>query len=101
DVAFRRAVSELLSAGDSRDVAEHLLPHVCALVGAQWAALLASDGTFVARYPVWTDDDASDASRAGGGNGQRRVVVQTKSGATHPRADKISRSIAHFNSEGL
>ena len=34
DVAFRRAVGELVSAGDSRDVAEHLLPHVCALVGA-------------------------------------------------------------------
>ena len=33
DVAFRRAIGELVSAGDSRDVAEHLLPHVCALVG--------------------------------------------------------------------
>ncbi len=28
DLAFRRAVGELVSAGDSRDVAEHLLPHV-------------------------------------------------------------------------
>ena len=34
DAAFRRAVGELVAAGDSRDVAEHLLPHVCALVGA-------------------------------------------------------------------
>ena len=61
DVAFRRAVGELVAAGDSRDVAEHLLPHVCALVGASRAALLASDGTVVARYPVWTDDDGPDA----------------------------------------
>ena len=60
DAAFRRAVSELVSAGDSRDVAEHLLPHVCALVGASWAALLAGDGTVVARYPVWTEDDGPD-----------------------------------------
>ena len=83
DVAFRRAVSELVSAGDSRDVAEHLLPHVCALVGAQWAALLAGDGTVVARSPVWTDDDGAAAWDAdGAGSGQRRITVQTKSGAT-------------------
>ena len=55
DLAFRRAVGELVSAGDSRDVAEHLLPHVSALVGASKAALLASDGTVVARYPAWSD----------------------------------------------
>jgi diguanylate cyclase (GGDEF)-like protein len=102
DVAFRRAVSELVSVGDSRDVAEHLLPHVCALVGAQWAALLASDGTVVARYPVWTDDDASDASDAGSsGDHQRRVTVQTKSGATHALAVKISPSLPYFGSEEL
>jgi diguanylate cyclase (GGDEF)-like protein len=102
DVAFRHAVSELVSAGDSRDVAEHLLPHVCALVGAQWAALLASDGTVVARYPVWTDDDASDASDTGGNaNGQRRVTVQTTSGATHALAVKISPSMPYFGSEEL
>ena len=34
DVAFRQAIGELVSAGDSRDVAEHLLPYVCAMVGA-------------------------------------------------------------------
>ena len=34
DLAFRRAVGELVSAGDSGEVAHHLLPHVCALVGA-------------------------------------------------------------------
>jgi diguanylate cyclase (GGDEF)-like protein len=102
DVAFRRAVSELVSAGDSRDVAEHLLPHVCALVGAQWAALLASDGTVVARYPVWTDDDAPDGWNAdGAGSGQRRITVQTTSGATHALVVKISPSMPYFGSEEL
>jgi hypothetical protein len=91
DVAFRRAVSELVSVGDSRDVAEHLLPHVCALVGAQWAALLASDGTVVARSPVWTDDDASDAPDVSStGDNQRRITVQTTSGATHALACRTS-----------
>ena len=52
DMAFRRAIGELVSAGDSRDVAERLLPHVCALVGATKAALLAGDGTVVARFPA-------------------------------------------------
>ena len=102
DAAFHRAVSELVSAGDSRDVAEHLLPHVCALVGAQWAALLAGDGTVVARFPVWTDDDAPEALRAeGAGSGQRRITVQTKSGATHALAVKISPSMPYFGSEEL
>ena len=34
DLEFREAVSELVSAGDSKDVGDRLLPHVCALVGA-------------------------------------------------------------------
>jgi diguanylate cyclase (GGDEF)-like protein len=103
DVAFRRAVGELVSAGDSREVGEHLLPHVCALVGASRAALLASDGTVVARYPVWTDEDGSDAwdvdhaSR----DRQRRITVQTHSGATHALAVRISPSMPYFGSEEL
>jgi diguanylate cyclase (GGDEF)-like protein len=102
DVAFRRAVSELVSAGDSRDVAEHLLPHVCALVGAQWAALLAGDGTIVARSPAWTGDDGPAAwDPDGAGSGQRRITVQTRSGATHALAVKISPSMPYFGSEEL
>jgi diguanylate cyclase (GGDEF)-like protein len=102
DVAFRRAVSELVSAGDSRDVAEHLLPHVCALVGARWAALLAGDGTVVARSPVWTDDDAAEAGAADGTATDRsRITVQTKSGTSHALAVKISPSMAYFGSEEL
>ena len=102
DAAFRQAVGELVSAGDSRDVAEHLLPHVCALVGASWAALLASDGTVVARYPVWTEDDGPDPWDAdNSGDGQRRITVQTRSGATHSLAVKISPSMPYFGSEEL
>ena len=102
DAAFRRAVGELVAAGDSRDVAEHLLPHVCALVGASWAALLAGDGTVVARYPVWTEDDGPvpwDADNPK--NGQRRITVQTRSGASHSLAVKISPSMPYFGSEEL
>jgi diguanylate cyclase (GGDEF)-like protein len=102
DAAFRRAVSELVSAGDSRDVAEHLLPHVCALVGASWAALLAGDGTVVARYPVWTEDDGPDPEAADNSkSGQRRITVETRSGATHSLAVKISPSMPYFGSEEL
>jgi diguanylate cyclase (GGDEF)-like protein len=102
DAAFRRAVGELVAAGDSRDVAEHLLPHVCALVGASWAALLAEDGTVVARYPVWTDDDGPDPWDADHSkNGQRRITVQTRSGAAHSLAVKISPSMPYFGSEEL
>jgi diguanylate cyclase (GGDEF)-like protein len=102
DAAFRRAVSELVAAGDSRDVAEHLLPHVCALVGASWAALLAGDGTVVARYPVWTEDDGPDPWESdNSNNGQRRITVQTRSGATHSLAVKISPSMPYFGSEEL
>ena len=102
DAAFRRAVGELVAAGDSRDVAEHLLPHVCALVGASWAALLAGDGTVVARYPVWTEDDGPDPWDADNSkNGQRRITVETRSGASHSLAVKISPSMPYFGSEEL
>ena len=102
DAAFRRAVGELVAAGDSRDVAEHLLPHVCALVGASWAALLAGDGTVVAQYPVWSEDDGPERWDADGAkNGQRPITVQTRSGATHSLAVRISPSMPYFGSEEL
>ena len=102
DAAFRQAIGELVSAGDSRDVAEHLLPHVCALVGASWAALLAGDGTVVARYPVWTDDGSADAWGSDSSrNDHQRITVQTHSGATHALAVKISPSMPYFGSEEL
>jgi len=107
DLAFRRAVGELVSAGDSRDVAEHLLPHVSALVGASNAALLASDGTVVARFPAWTNDDADDDWSDGwdGVDGPdqagNRITVRTHSGATHELAVRISPYMPYFGSEEL
>jgi len=104
DVAFRQAVSELVSAGDSRDVAEHLLPHVCALVGASEAALLAGDGSIVARYPVWLDEegpDLWDGDSDSDGGLHRRITVRTHSGVTHSLAVKISPSMPYFGSDEL
>ena len=110
DLAFRRAIGELVSAGDSRDVAEHLLPHVCALVGASEAALLTGDGTVVARYPVWLDSeglaawDADGDKGAGKGGGEEeagQITVRTHSGATHSLAVKISPSMPYFGSDEL
>jgi diguanylate cyclase (GGDEF)-like protein len=104
DMAFRWAVDELVSAGDSRDVAEHLLPHVCALVGASSAALLASDGTVVARYPAWSNGegvDLGDVDAAGEDRGHDRITVRTQSGTTHALAVSISPYMPYFGSEEL
>jgi diguanylate cyclase (GGDEF)-like protein len=103
DVAFRRAMSELVSAGDSRAVAERLLPHVCALVGASKAALLAEDGTVVARYPVWTSGQASDEwdEEPDVGDGARRITVRTHLGTSHSLAVRISPYMPYFGSAEL
>ena len=115
DVAFREAVGELVSAGDSREVGDRLLPHVCALVGASRAALLTNDGTVVARYPVGTDgdgieewglDEGADGDADGDADGgsdreQRRITVRTHSGTTHVLAVKISPYLPYFGSEEL
>jgi diguanylate cyclase (GGDEF)-like protein len=102
DRSFREAMAELVAAGDSGDVAERLLPHVCALVGASKAALIATDGTVVARYPVqiatdsphpW-DDDAHDGV-------QHRVTVRTHLGATHELAVVVSAYMPYFGSDEL
>jgi diguanylate cyclase (GGDEF)-like protein len=106
DIAFRRAVGELVSAGDPRDVAEHLLPHVSALVGATDAALLAGDGTVVARYPAWSNEGAADDwfdgwTPAGARSTQDRITVRTYSGATHELAVRISPYMPYFGREEL
>ena len=104
DEAFRRAVSELVSANDSLDVAERLLPHVCALVGATEAALLAEDGTVVARYPIWLDDEGVDLWRGQSSSADapdRPITVRTHSGTTHSLAVKISPYMPYFGSEEL
>jgi diguanylate cyclase (GGDEF)-like protein len=102
DTAFRDAVGQLVSAGDSQDVAEHLLPHVCALVGATEAALLSSDGTVVARYPVWVEGASGDWEADVEPRGpNRRITVRTASGATHSLAVRISPYMPYFGSEEL
>jgi diguanylate cyclase (GGDEF)-like protein len=103
DVAFRRAIGELVSAGDSRDVAERLLPHVCALVGATKAALLAGDGTVVARFPVWTRAEGGDEWSGGpaAGDGPHRITVRTDLHGTHVLAVEISAYLPYFGSEEL
>jgi diguanylate cyclase (GGDEF)-like protein len=103
DVAFRQAVGELVSASDSKEVGDRLLPHVCALVGASKAALLTSDGTVVARYPLGADSDGVDEwFEDGAGRGeQRRITVRTHSGPSHVLAVKISRYMPYFGSEEL
>jgi diguanylate cyclase (GGDEF)-like protein len=103
DLAFRRAIGELVSAGDSRDVAERLLPHVCALVGASRAALLAGDGTVVARYPVWVPSDGPDEWNAetGSEDEQHRITVRTSMSGSHALAVKISPYMPYFGSEEL
>ena len=99
--AFRRAMSELVSATDSKDVAERLLPHVCALVSASSAALLTADGTVVARYPVWRDgevpeDWTADAEGTGG-----RITVRAESGVNHVLAVRISPYMPYFGTDEL
>jgi diguanylate cyclase (GGDEF)-like protein len=103
DLAFRRAVGHLVSAGDSKDVADDLLPHVCALVGASEAALLDDDGTVVARYPLWLEGPRPDLwdTDPGGEDGKERVTLRTTSGATHALAVKISPAMEYFGTEEL
>lgn len=106
DVAFREAVGELVSADDSKDVGARLLPHVCALVGASSAALLANDGTVVACFPSWdtgprADGGAGEWGPEGDDGRRRRITVRTHSGATHELAVKISPYLPYFGSEEL
>jgi diguanylate cyclase (GGDEF)-like protein len=104
DKAFREAISELVAAGQSSEVAERLLPHVCALVGASKAALLASDGTVVARYPVRLDVDRPDQwddDTGARGTHHHLVSVRTHLGETHELAVRISPYMPYFGSEEL
>ncbi len=102
DEAFRRAMGELVSAGDSRDVAERLLPHVCALVGASKAALLAGDETVVARHPLWTNgSDPDDWSEGAVEDEERRILVRAKVGSSHSLAVRISSYMPYFGRDEL
>jgi diguanylate cyclase (GGDEF)-like protein len=114
DLAFRQAMTELVSAGGSKDVGDRLLPHVCALVGASKAALLTRDGAVVAQYSTLADrkargrwdlrggyDRSPNAARAGIKGEQRRINVRTTGGDTHVLAVRISPYMPYFGSEEL
>ncbi len=78
-----------------------------AFVGASKAALLAGDGTVVARHPVWNTDGGSDDwfddwdDLDGTGSNRNRITVRTHSGATHELAVRISPYMPYFGSEEL
>jgi diguanylate cyclase (GGDEF)-like protein len=112
DIAFGEAMTELVSAGDSKDVGDRLLPHVCKLVGASEAALLTRDGAVVARYSTTADRKTRgrwDMRAKGDRNGDldrsrgqvRRIDVRTTGGNTHVLAVSISPYMPYFGSEEL
>jgi hypothetical protein len=101
NIAFRRAMGELVSATDSKDVAERLLPHVCALVSASSAALLTSDGTVVARYPVWREGEVNEDWRADSEGSGGRITVRSDSGTSHVLAVRISPYMPYFGTDEL
>jgi diguanylate cyclase (GGDEF)-like protein len=97
--AFRQAMSELVAAGEAREAAQRLLPHVCALVGASRAALLRRDGTVVAGYPYQRTTEHAPWE---GGKGQDdRILVRTNSGARHELVVMISPYMPYFGGEEL
>ena len=113
DLAFRQAMTELVSAGDSQEVGDRLLPHVSALVGASKAALLTREGAVVAQYSTLADrkahrswdlrheyDRNRDFDRVTKGE-QRRINVRTSSGETHVLAVSISPYMPYFGGEEL
>lgn len=99
DQAFRGALSELVAAGDSHEVAERLLPHVCALVGASKAALLSRDWTVVARYPSLLATEPAPWEGPAGKKDQ--IAVRTHSGTSHELAVMISPYMPYFGSDEL
>jgi len=101
NVAFRRAMRELVSASDSKDVAERLLPHVCALVGASSAALLTEDGTVVAHYPVWREGEATEDWSVGAEGTGGRITMRAHSGTSHVLAVRISPYMPYFGTDEL
>lgn len=112
DLAFSQAMTELVSAGDSKDVGDRLLPHVCALVGASKAALLTRNGAVVAQYSTvshrkargrWDVRHGNDHSRGAQPikGEQRRINVRTTGGDTHILAVRISPYMPYFGSEEL
>jgi diguanylate cyclase (GGDEF)-like protein len=105
DKPFHEAVAGLVSAGDSQDVADRLLPRVCALVGASEVALLAVDGTVVARRPLWREGAHLDpwgpgapAASPAAGSGRTTVLAR---GGSHVLAVRVSPYLPFFATREL
>jgi diguanylate cyclase (GGDEF)-like protein len=109
DQAFRRGMTELVTAGRAKDVAEGLLPHVCALVGASKGAIVQAEGTVMACYPALPDaDDHGDGdgddfwNGADDGSGTlHRVPLRTQYGDPHELVVVISPYMPYFGTEEL
>jgi diguanylate cyclase (GGDEF)-like protein len=109
DQAFRRGMTELVTAGGPKEVAEGLLPHVCALVGASQAALLEPDGAPLAQYPP-----PEDADGRGGADAEPwwavgpdepaapyRIRLRHHYGETHELVVTISPFMPYFGGEEM
>jgi diguanylate cyclase (GGDEF)-like protein len=102
DQAFRRAMTELVTAGRAKDVAEGLLPHVCALVGASKGALLGKDRAVLARYPALPADDERAFWNGEDESGTlHRVPLHTPFGESHELVVVISPYMPYFGTEEL
>ena len=104
--AFRRGMTALVSAGSAQEVAEGLLPHVCALVGASKGALLGQDGMVLARHPalpaVHEDAFWTGESRDVEGSGTlHRVPLHTRLGDFHELVVVVSPYMSYFGTEEL
>jgi diguanylate cyclase (GGDEF)-like protein len=103
DAAFLRATRELVSAGRSEEVADGLLPHVAAVVGASEVALVAADGTVVARHPLWLDRDIRDlwGTDRAARPGAAEITRRTTSATTHRLVARISAYLPYFGTAEL
>ena len=109
DQAFRRGMTELVTAGGPKQVAEGLLPHVCALVGASRSALLEPDGTPLAQYPPPEGAAGNDAAGGApwwdvGPDDQvppYRIRLQHQYGETHELVVAISPFMPYFGGDEL
>jgi diguanylate cyclase (GGDEF)-like protein len=104
DQAFRRGMTELVTAGGPKEVAEGLLPHVCALVGASRSALLEPDGSALAQFPP-PDEGAEDERwwdvEPGSPGAPHRITLRHQYGETHELVVAISSYMPYFGSDEL
>jgi diguanylate cyclase (GGDEF)-like protein len=104
DQVFRRAVTNLVTAGTSAEVALGLLPHVCAIVGASSAALVDDSGADVARFPAEpaaADFEGTSHIDIDDHDSADVISVRTQFGSAHQLVVKISPYMPYFGREEL